>query len=155
MRSNSGLERFHRSSICHRSLSATSCRAGVGCAGLRISRGPAARAVPPTRLGESSWFDWVMESYNCSAHPCLVPKTNTGGSYQEILSSLGVSTRARFRHSPIRLRKFNDINVRLLSSALTTKKESTAASTSIGGPLGWLATTRHRSADRGLDQGEI
>ena len=63
MRSNSGLERFHRSSICHRSLSATSFRAVADCTGATQAReAREARAVSPTLLGGSSWFDWAIES---------------------------------------------------------------------------------------------
>src|SRR5262249_11173527 len=65
MRSNSGLERFHRSSISQRSLSATSFRADIGFTELLMPRGPEARRVSPTCLGGPSWFGgdfWSMAS---------------------------------------------------------------------------------------------
>src|SRR6476469_2632374 len=54
MRSNSGLERFQRSSVSHRSLSATSFRADIGFTELLMLRGSEGRSVPPTSLGVSS-----------------------------------------------------------------------------------------------------
>src|SRR5262245_28013949 len=63
MRSNSGLERFHRSSVSQRSLSATSFRADIGLTELLMPRGFEARRVASTSLGEPSWFGgdfWSM-----------------------------------------------------------------------------------------------
>src|SRR5215475_10184472 len=65
MRSNSGLERFHRSSVSQRSLSATSFRADTGLTELLMPRGFDARRVASKSLGEPSWFGgdfWSMAS---------------------------------------------------------------------------------------------
>jgi len=51
MRSNSGLERLHRSSVSQRSLSATSFRTDIGVTELLMPRGPGASA--------SRRRDWV------------------------------------------------------------------------------------------------
>src|SRR5262245_42703893 len=63
MRSNSGLERFQRSSVSQRSLSATSFRADIGFTELLRLRGSEGRSVPPTSLGGPSLFGgdfWSM-----------------------------------------------------------------------------------------------
>ena len=63
MRSNSGLERFQRSSVYQRSLSATSFRADIGFTELLMPRGPEGRSVAPTSLGGPSLFGgdfWSM-----------------------------------------------------------------------------------------------
>src|SRR6516165_1096147 len=62
MRSNSGLERFQRSSVSQRSLSATSFRADIGFTELLMIRGSEGRSVPPTSSGGPSLFNGDFSS---------------------------------------------------------------------------------------------